>query len=232
MDFSAQYLQRPIPAEGNLIKREWLKNYRTPPQRQSGDMFVISWDTAMKATEIADYSVGTVWHAQGDNYYLLELIRDRFDFPDLKRAVLAQKQRWPEAHILIEDRGSGTSLIQELRAAGAAVISIIARDDKVTRLYATQPRFESGVIRFPAEAPWLDELAVPVYPFIPERTAIRRVEHLQRGQRLAGRPRVGADQVDRCLLAALDRSDDLLDEPFVQEVLERVVLQRETSSSA
>jgi predicted phage terminase large subunit-like protein len=106
-----------------------------------------------------------VWHAQGDNYYLLELIRDRFDFPDLKRAVLAQKQQWPEAHILIEDRGSGTSLIQELRRAGAAVIPITAKDDKVTRLYATQPRFESGVVHFPAEAPWLDELVSELLAF-------------------------------------------------------------------
>src|SRR5262249_27874567 len=88
MDFSAQYLQRPTPAEGNLIKREWLKTYRTPPQSQPGDIFVISWDTAMKATEIADYSVGTVWHVQGDNCYLLDLIRKRFDFPDLKREVM------------------------------------------------------------------------------------------------------------------------------------------------
>src|SRR6516162_8238624 len=82
MDFSAQYLQRPIPAEGNLIKREWLKTYRTPPQPQPLDTFVISWDTAMKASEIADYSVGTVWHVQGDNCYLLDLIRNRFDFPE------------------------------------------------------------------------------------------------------------------------------------------------------
>src|SRR5262249_42894171 len=81
-----------IPAEGNLIKREWLKTYRTPPQLQPGDIFVISWDTAMKASEIADYSVGTVWHVQGDNCYLLDLIRNRFDFPDLKRAVMKQKE--------------------------------------------------------------------------------------------------------------------------------------------
>jgi phage terminase large subunit-like protein len=42
----------------------------------------------MKATEIANYSVGTAWHVQGDNYYLLDLIRNRFDFPELKRAVI------------------------------------------------------------------------------------------------------------------------------------------------
>ena len=61
MAFSAQYLQRPIPAEGNLIRREWLRYYQIAPQPAPEDLIVISLDTAMKATEIADYSVGTVW---------------------------------------------------------------------------------------------------------------------------------------------------------------------------
>jgi predicted phage terminase large subunit-like protein len=165
MDFSAQYLQRPIPAEGNLIKREWLKIYRTPPQPQPGDTYVISWDTAMKATEIADYSVGTVWHVQGDNCYLLDLIRNRFDFPELKRAAIRLKERWPDAHILIEDKGSGTSLIQELRDQQIAVIPIQCQDDKVTRLYTTQPRFEGGSVHFPEEAPWLGNLIVELLAF-------------------------------------------------------------------
>jgi predicted phage terminase large subunit-like protein len=165
MDFSAQYLQRPIPAEGNLIKREWLKTYRTPPQPQPLDTFVISWDTAMKASEIADYSVGTVWHVQGDNCYLLDLIRNRFDFPDLKRAVMKQKEQWPSAQILIEDKGSGTSLIQELRHQQIAVIPIACKDDKVTRLFSTQPRFESGSVHFPEQAPWLEDLITELLAF-------------------------------------------------------------------
>src|SRR5262249_18410461 len=138
--------------------REWLKPYRTPPQPQPGDIFVISWDTAMKGTEIADYSVGTVWHVQGDNCYLLDVIRNRFDFPDLKRAVIKQKEQWPSAHILIEDKGSGTSLIQELRHQQIAVIAINCKDDKVTRLFSTQPRFESGSVHFPEQAFTCDDL--------------------------------------------------------------------------
>jgi predicted phage terminase large subunit-like protein len=165
MDFTAQYLQRPIPLEGNLIKREWLKTYRTPPQPQPGDIFVISWDTAMKASEIADYSVGTVWHVQGDNCYLVDLVRGRFDFPDLKREVIKQKERHPSAHILIEDKGSGTSLIQELRHQQIAVISINCKDDKVTRLFSTQPRFESGSVHFPEQASWLEDLITELLAF-------------------------------------------------------------------
>jgi len=57
MDFSAHYLQRPIPIEGNLIKRDWLKTYLVPPQPQPGDTYVISWDTAMKARPESAISV-------------------------------------------------------------------------------------------------------------------------------------------------------------------------------
>jgi predicted phage terminase large subunit-like protein len=165
MDFSAQYLQRPIPAEGNLIKREWLKFYHTVPQKLPQDLTVISWDTAMKATEIADFSVATVWHVQGDNCYLLDLVRKRFDFPDLKQTVIKQKEQWPGAHVLVEDKGSGTSLIQELRRDHVTVIPISPENDKVTRLYATQPRFENGSVHFPAGAPWLEDLLAELLAF-------------------------------------------------------------------
>ena len=158
MDFSAQYLQRPIPAEGNLIKREWIKLYRALPEKKPGDYTVISWDTALKPTEISDYSVGTAWQVQGDNCYLIDLVRDRFDFTELKRAVMRLRAQWPHAHILIEDKGSGTSLIQELRREQVNTIPITPDVDKVTRLYATQPRFESGSVLFPEGVPWLDDL--------------------------------------------------------------------------
>jgi predicted phage terminase large subunit-like protein len=158
MDFSAQYLQRPIPAEGNLIRREWIRLYRALPEKKPGDYIVISWDTAMKPTEISDYSVGTAWYVQGENCYLTEVVRGRFDFTELKRAVIRQRNQWPDAHILIEDKGSGTSLIQQLRHEQVNTIAISPENDKVTRLYATQPRFESGSVHFLENASWLDDL--------------------------------------------------------------------------
>jgi predicted phage terminase large subunit-like protein len=109
----------------------------------------------MKPTELSDYSVGTAWQVQGDNCYLLDLIRGRFDFAELKRAVMRQKAQW---HILIEDKGSGTPLIQELRREKVNPISITPDVDKVTRLFATQPRFESGSVYFPEHASWLSDL--------------------------------------------------------------------------
>src|SRR5215467_13146505 len=70
MDFSAQYLQRPVPLEGNLLKRSWLRFGPPPTEKKYGDLLVISWDTALSETELADYSAATVWHAQGDHRYL------------------------------------------------------------------------------------------------------------------------------------------------------------------
>ena len=168
MAFSAQFLQRPIPAEGNLIKRAWLQFYQVAPEPTSNDQIVISIDTAMKADEIADYSVATVWLMKKEKYYLLDLIRGRFDYPALKKQVLRLKQRWLGATILIEDKGSGTSLIQDLRYENLSVIGIKPEGDKTTRLYSTQAIFEAGSALFPREAPWLQDmihelLAFPKY---------------------------------------------------------------------
>jgi predicted phage terminase large subunit-like protein len=165
MDFSAQYLQRPVPLEGNLIKRSWLRFGPLPAEKKHGDLLVISWDTAMSETELSDYSVATVWHAQGDYKYLLDVVRCRFNYPDLKRNALVLRQRWPNATTLIEEKGSGISLIQDLRRQQVSVIGIKPETDKTTRLFATQPQFESGSVFFPNDAPWLDDLVAELLAF-------------------------------------------------------------------
>jgi predicted phage terminase large subunit-like protein len=128
-------------------------------------MIVISWDTAMKSTEIADYSVGTVWHVQGNKFFLLDLIRGHYDYLELKRAVLNVKNRWPSSHMLVEDKGSGTSLIQDLRRDGVPVISIRPEGDKVSRLFANQAQFESGSVWFPQDADWMPDLVSELMAF-------------------------------------------------------------------
>jgi predicted phage terminase large subunit-like protein len=106
----------------------------------------------------SDYSVATVWRIQKDTYYLLEVIRGRYDFPELKRVAKELKVKYRAATILIEDKGSGTSLIQDLRKEGIPLIPINPDGDKESRLYSCQPEFESGAVLFPHEAPWKSEL--------------------------------------------------------------------------
>ncbi len=87
LNFSAQYQQNPLPAEGNVIRREWLKTYDHLPV--AFDLKIVSWDTASTLGEASDWSVGMVWGAVGQEYYLIDVVRDRLESPDLRRRILA-----------------------------------------------------------------------------------------------------------------------------------------------
>jgi predicted phage terminase large subunit-like protein len=163
--FSAQFQQEPIPLAGNLIKAEWFKQYDVAPTYSYNDVLVISIDTAMKGAPSADYSVATVWLARGENSFLLDLWRERVDYPDLRRAVHGLREKYPTAALLIEDKGSGTSLIQDLRLKNVTPIPINPEGDKVTRLAAVSVQFESGAIWFPKGAPWLSSLKAELLGF-------------------------------------------------------------------
>jgi predicted phage terminase large subunit-like protein len=168
MDFSAQYLQRPVPLEGNLIKRAWLRFGWEFLMLMPGDREVISWDTAMSESELSDYSVATVWAVKGDHCYLIDLVRERFNYPGLKEAALKLRERYPDAVTLIEEKGSGISLIQDLQAEQVSVIGIKPQTDKVTRLYACAPQFESGSVFLPSpeqNVSWLNDLVAELLAF-------------------------------------------------------------------
>jgi predicted phage terminase large subunit-like protein len=164
--FSAQYQQEPIPLAGNLIKAEWFKYYDIGPSvGDSDDIVVISIDTAMKGAPSADFSVATVWLARGEKSYLLDLWRERVDYPELRRAVCQLRERYPMAALLIEDKGSGTSLLQDLRSENKTPIPINPEGDKITRLAAVSVQFESGAVWFPKAAPWLSSLKAELLGF-------------------------------------------------------------------
>jgi hypothetical protein len=95
-----------------ICGREWFKEYDVAPNCADNDTLVISIDTAMKGDELADFSVATVWLARGEHSYLIDLWRERVDYPNLKHAIWRLREKHPKATLLIEDKGSGTSLIQ------------------------------------------------------------------------------------------------------------------------
>jgi predicted phage terminase large subunit-like protein len=108
---------------------------------------VHSWDTANKASELSDFSVCTSWGIAGRNLYLLGVLRRRMDYPELKRAVVAEYARLKPDVVLIEDRASGTQLIQELLALGLyAVTRYRPQGDKVMRMHAQTATIESGFV--------------------------------------------------------------------------------------
>ncbi len=118
MEFSAQYQQAPIAIGGNLIRWSWFKYYDSPPSPRIGDRLIVSWDTAMSSSELADYSACVILLARGQTIYVLDVTRARLEYPELKRAVLSHHERWRQLttaySLLIEKKGAGLSLIQDL----------------------------------------------------------------------------------------------------------------------
>ncbi len=163
-NFSAQYLQKPIPVDGEIVKLGWFKRYTTLPDNNRG-LIVQSWDTASKAGELNDYSVCTTWLVDGSNYYLIDVVRTKLDFPALRKLVVQEATKWNAREIIIEDKGSGTQLLQQLRSEGRVdiprPIAYTPTADKLVRLAAQSTRIEAGQVFLPADelkAPWLDPL--------------------------------------------------------------------------
>jgi predicted phage terminase large subunit-like protein len=159
-NFASQYQQNPTPLGGAIVKNEWLRHY-DPGDLPSRFSFILqSWDTANKSGELNDFSVCTTWGVFNRHYYLLSVFRMRLNYPDLKRAVQKQAREHDANIVLIEDRASGTQLIQDLRKEGLSGIrpyDPLPGSDKTLRLYAQTAEFESGRVLLPRTAPWLDE---------------------------------------------------------------------------
>ncbi len=162
--FSAQYQQAPVPPGGNMIDWAWFGWYE-PNNTRTFDEIVISWDTAMKVSELSDYSVGTVWGVWCGLYYLLDLIRVRLDYPALRRKVADLYRRYPRVTLLIEDAGSGTSLIQDLRDWNIRAVPIKPEGDKKVRMAAQSAKIEAGEVCLPRHAKWLDDLRTEMLAF-------------------------------------------------------------------
>jgi len=157
-NFAGQYQQAPAPLGGGLVKAAWFKRYRVDELPARFDRIVQSWDTANKATELSDFSVCTTWGVRDKKVYLLGILRQRLEFPALKRAVREQQNLYRATEVLIEDKASGTQLIQELIADGCyGVTRYQPTTDKIMRMHAQTAMIENGFVSIPESAPWLDE---------------------------------------------------------------------------
>jgi predicted phage terminase large subunit-like protein len=158
--FESQYQQNPLPLGGAVVKTGWLKYYAPGEQPAQFQAILQSWDTANKSEDIHDYSVCTTWGLVEDKLYLLDVFREHLDYPALRRAVKAHAERWRADIVLIEDKASGTQLIQDLQedaVYGVTAYKPPPGSDKLMRLMPQTPMFESGRVLLPAEAPWLSE---------------------------------------------------------------------------
>ena len=155
MMFEAQYQQHPIPAEGGVVKRAWMRYYDEPPAEI--EFTLISWDTASTLGEDADWSVGTVWGVAAGEFYLLDVIRGQFEAPGLRHRIEALHRQYEADKTLIEDDGVGRAIVQDLRRISPWCMPQLVkpRYEKLARMEARAVMFETGKVLVPTAAPWL-----------------------------------------------------------------------------
>lgn len=167
MGFSAQYQQCPVAPGGNLIRIEWFGTYAEPLPRHRYLKVVQSWDTGMTSNPTSDPSVCTTWGFERETYkwHLLDVFRERLEYPDLKRAILRLWQQYKPDRVLIEKAGSGHGLGADLRNEGRRPIMLTPVQAKEERFNGCLGEVEAGHLMLPAEAPWRDAFCAELKAF-------------------------------------------------------------------
>jgi predicted phage terminase large subunit-like protein len=163
--WNAQYMQNPTSEEGAIIKREWWNDWE-PDYIPALRHVIQSYDTAFMKKETADYSAITTWGVfyrnedSGPQLILLDAVKDRFEFPELRRVALEQYGYWKPETVIIESKASGLPLTYELRKMGIPVINYTPSkgNDKHTRVNSVAPLFESGCIWAPKNKDFAQEV--------------------------------------------------------------------------
>ena len=170
-NFAGQYQQAPSPLGGGMVKQEWFKRHETSLVPDSYEQIIQSWDTANKPTDLSDFSVCLTIGIKGPLIMVLHVLRKRLNYPELKRAVREQAELHRATVVLIEDKASGTQLVQELVHEGCSFVQAVTPvGDKVMRLHAQTGPIENGFVSLPREAPWLAE-------YVHELTTFPRGKH-------------------------------------------------------
>ena len=162
--WAAQYMQRPTGEGISIIPKQWFKIWDAdkPP---TCDYFIQSYDTAFLKSERADYTAITTWgvfypegkigeeiyHGNEAHIILIDCVKERFDFPELKNEALRLHEYWAPDIVIIEAKASGIPLVQELRRVGIPVntFSPGKGQDKIARLNSVSPIFQDGRVWVP-----------------------------------------------------------------------------------
>jgi predicted phage terminase large subunit-like protein len=167
-NFASQYQQDPAPMGGAIVLRDWLQYYDPAAPLPRFSTIVQSWDTANKSGELNDYSVCTTWGFYDGKFYLLDVFREKLIYPDLRRKVIEFLAKFSARVVLIEDRASGTQLIQDLKRAGHYQVQPYTpppQSDKTMRLHTQTPIFEAGKVLLPSTASWLAKYICEITTF-------------------------------------------------------------------
>ena len=154
--WNALYMGRPTSAEGNIFKREWWRFYNKLPDNIQ--LVGISVDATFKDSDTSDYVAIEVWGKLNGDYYLIDLIKRRMDFPETLRAIRYMADKYPNKHsILIEDKANGSAIISMLKHEIGGIIAITPQESKVARANAITGIVEGGNVYLPEYADFTGE---------------------------------------------------------------------------
>ena len=137
-----------------MIKRNWIERYADLPTQPERFLILQSWDTASKGGPENDFSACTTWSVtRNRRWYLLDVWRNRVDYPALKAAVRNLVAKHSAKRVVVEDVGAGTSLVQELVSEVNGIIAVKPDRDKISHMAVVSAKFESGLVLFPERAP-------------------------------------------------------------------------------
>lgn len=158
--FAGQYMQRPAPLGGGIFKDEWWRFFDAMPPLKHRSIYA---DTAQKTKEQNDYSVLQCWGVTQDNQMvMLDMARGKWEAPELETMARAFWQKHnsqtyygPLRAFKVEDKVSGTGLIQKLKREGIPIVPIQRNVDKVTRAFDAAPYIQSGNVYLMRSTPHL-----------------------------------------------------------------------------
>ena len=162
-NFNAQYMQEPSVLHKGMLGKEELKFY---DKLINFEEIYQSWDTAIKVNANSDYSVCTTWGVNQGKYYLIDLICQKLEYNHLKENVIQMKEKWQPKMILIEDKASGQSLIQDLKNCN--IYNIAPQKpklDKITRFAIVIPFFTLEQVLLPANLSWSSQVVEQITSF-------------------------------------------------------------------
>ena len=154
--WNALYMGRPTSAEGNIFKRDWWQYYDRLPEHIQ--LVGISVDATFKDSDTSDYVAIEVWGKLNGDYYLIDLIKRRMDFPDTLRAIRHMVGKYPNHHsILVEDKANGSAIISMLKHEIGGIVPITPKESKVARANAITGIVEGGNVYLPRYADFTNE---------------------------------------------------------------------------
>ncbi|MEM6411564.1 MAG: phage terminase large subunit, partial [Pseudomonadota bacterium] len=158
--FQAQYQQNPSVGENAYLSLSDLEVVDRLPHERMFVRRVQSWDTASKGGPRSDYSVGLTfgWHRDEERWYLLDIVRRRIDYTELKATIQRERRRWLADKVLIEASAMGHSLLAELRQKTSGVyegINVVS--SKLDRFIPRTDWIKSGQLVIPTDTPWFDD---------------------------------------------------------------------------